>query len=92
MRHLDRCSSLRSAVLKTDRGGAVAESGETEQLAADQATPAAQILRSAVLHDEVGISRKVLDGDVADHIAGRGAGRSQCQPNRVARNSLASSR
>ena len=52
--------------------------------AAKQPAPAAERLRAAVLHVEVGISGRALDGDVADDIARHGPGRPQRQADDVA--------
>src|SRR4051794_1961514 len=81
---LDRLLLVKIGRAEHGHSRAVAETGQSEQLRTQQPAPRTKFMRALVLHVEIDISRRVLDGDVADHIAGCAAGRPQGQTNGVA--------
>src|SRR3954464_714733 len=81
MRELKRLLFLEIRRAVKREGRSVAEAGEAEHLAAQQAAPAAKLLGTAVLNSEVGVSRKMLNRDIADHVARRSSCRAERQAN-----------
>ena len=84
MAELDGLLLLEIGGAEQRHGRPVAEAGEAEQLAAEQAAPAPELPRAGVLDVEVDEGGNALDSDVADHFARRTARGAKRQPHVVA--------